>query len=94
VIAVLPTHIRQGIGDRLLREVESWMFRTCPEIWLTTDFDTTLRAYSFYRRRGWEDWKIENRNRYMKKRQIQPFPIETMESGIRESTRRASSSRG
>ena len=68
VIAVLPTHIRQGVGGKLLALVEDWMFRNdCPEIWLTTDVDTSLRAYSFYRNRGWEDWKIEKGNRYMKK---------------------------
>jgi ribosomal protein S18 acetylase RimI-like enzyme len=69
VIAVLPTHIRHGVGSKLLATVEEWMFRNgCPEIWLTTDVDTSLRAYSFYRSRGWEDWKIEKGNRYMKKR--------------------------
>jgi GNAT superfamily N-acetyltransferase len=69
VIAVLPSHVRQGIGERLLAAVESWMFgEGCLEIWLTTDIDTSLRAYSFYRHRGWEEWKIENGNRYMRKR--------------------------
>lgn len=68
VIAVLPSHIRQGIGSRLLATVEDWLFREgCREIWLTTDVDPSLRAYSFYRRRGWEDWKVEKGNRYMRK---------------------------
>ncbi|MBI4625707.1 MAG: GNAT family N-acetyltransferase [Verrucomicrobia bacterium] len=75
VIAVLPSHIRQGIGGRLLTTVESWLFAAgCSEIWLTTDIDVQLRAYSFYRNRGWTDWKIEKGNRYMKKRPNQSAP--------------------
>lgn len=68
VIAVLPSHIRHGIGSELLACVERWMFAAgCSELWLTTDLDPNLRAYSFYRHRGWQDWKIENGNRYMRK---------------------------
>jgi hypothetical protein len=37
----------------------------CERAWLTTDLDTTLRAYGFYRNRGWTDWKIERRMRWM-----------------------------
>ena len=33
--------------------------------WLTTDLDTSLRAYGFYRRQGWTDWKIERGLRWM-----------------------------
>lgn len=33
--------------------------------WLTTDVDTRLRAYGFYRHRGWTDWKLENGMRWM-----------------------------
>jgi hypothetical protein len=39
--------------------------RTRTRAWLTTDVDTTLRAYGFYRPRGWTDWKIENGLRWM-----------------------------
>ena len=68
VIAVLPTHIRRGIGGALLEQVETWLFSEgCSSLWLTTDVDTRLRAYSFYREHGWRDWKIENGLRYMKK---------------------------
>ena len=68
VIAVLPSHIHQGIGSSLLAQIEAWLFSAgCSEIWLTTDLDVRLRAYSFYRNRGWTDWKIEQGNRYMKK---------------------------
>src|SRR5262245_15925752 len=38
VIAVLPSHIRRGIGGALLEKVEAWLFSEgCPELWLTTD---------------------------------------------------------
>jgi ribosomal protein S18 acetylase RimI-like enzyme len=41
VIAVLPTHIRRGIGGALLEQVETWLFSEgCSSLWLTTDVDT------------------------------------------------------
>jgi ribosomal protein S18 acetylase RimI-like enzyme len=68
VIAVLPSHICRGIGSALLEKVETWLFSEgCEELWLTTDLDIRLRAYSFYRKHGWRDWKIENGLRYMRK---------------------------
>lgn len=70
VIAVLPTHIRQGLGSHLLRTVEEWMWHCgCGELWLETALETTTRAYQFYRNRGWVDSHIEGRVRFMKKRQ-------------------------
>jgi hypothetical protein len=52
----------------LLEQVETWLFSEgCSSLWLTTDLDTRLRAYSFYKEHGWRDWKIENGLRYMKK---------------------------
>ena len=68
VIAVLPSHVGRGIGGALLTKVEDWLFgEGCSEIWLTTDIDTRLRAYSFYQKHGWRDWKIERGMRFMKK---------------------------
>lgn len=68
VIAVLPGHIRKGIGSRLIRQVEDWLWQSgCNELWLTTDVDTKLRAYSFYRKHGWDDSGIRGGLRYMKK---------------------------
>ena len=59
-----------------MTKVESWLFAEgCSEIWLTTDIDVQLRAYSFYRNRGWTDWKIEKGNRYMKKRLARPVRV-------------------
>ena len=80
VIAVLPSHVGQGIGGALLESVDQWLSdEGCAELWLTTDVDPTLRAYSFYRRHGWIDWKIEGGMRYMKKilpnRALQPMPL-------------------
>ncbi|NLF38087.1 GNAT family N-acetyltransferase [bacterium] len=69
VIAVLPSHIRRGIGSELLEKVEQWLLSEgCAGLWLTTDVDTTLRAYAFYRKHGWEDDRIENGLRYMRKK--------------------------
>jgi ribosomal protein S18 acetylase RimI-like enzyme len=70
VIAVLKEYEGQGIGKRLLRLVEGWLFSNgWNEIWLTTDPDETLRAVGFYRHLGWIDWKIEpDGDRFMKKR--------------------------
>jgi ribosomal protein S18 acetylase RimI-like enzyme len=71
VIAVLPSHIQQGIGSELLTRVDDWLFSEgCSQLWLTTDLDTKLRAYSFYRKHGWIDWKIDDGLRYMKKSNV------------------------
>ncbi len=68
VIAVLPEYINQGIGTRLLILVEEWLFaQGCERLWLTTDIDTRLRAYSFYLKHGWVDDRIEDGIRYMSK---------------------------
>lgn len=68
VVAVLPDCEGQGIGANLLTRVEEWLgSRGWPEIWLTTDIDTTLRAYGFYRRQGWIDHGVNDGLRTMKK---------------------------
>ena len=68
VIAVLPEYIRRGIGSELIRRVEDWLWQCgCRELWLTTDVDTGLRAYSFYLKHGWIDSEIRRGVRYMKK---------------------------
>ena len=68
VIAVRPGHIGRGIGGALLEKVEAWLFSEgCLELWLTTSLDPRLRAYSFYKKHGWSDWKIEDGLRYMRK---------------------------
>lgn len=69
VIAVLPEYIKRGIGTKLLSLLENWLeVSGCSEIWLTTDLDTSLRAYKFYLDNGWEDDYINDDLRYMKKR--------------------------
>ena len=66
VIAVLPEYEGKGIGGRLMALAEEWLAASgCKRAWLTTDLDTTLRAYGFYRKRGWTDWKIERGLRWM-----------------------------
>ena len=66
VVAVLPDYEDQGIGNKLMNLAEQWLAASgCTRAWLTTDIDPTLRAYGFYRRRGWRDWKVENGVRWM-----------------------------
>ncbi|MBN1993875.1 MAG: GNAT family N-acetyltransferase [Anaerolineae bacterium] len=66
VIAVLPEYIGQGVGSRLLIMLENWLKESdCTQLWLTTDIDPKLKAYSFYRRHGWLDDRLENGLRYM-----------------------------
>ena len=66
VIAVLPQYEGKGIGNKLMGLAEHWLWASgCDRAWLTTDVDTKLRAYGFYRQRGWTDWKLENGLRWM-----------------------------
>lgn len=66
VVAALPEYEGRGIGNTLMRLAEEWLAATgWTRAWLTTDIDTTLRAYGFYRQRGWTDWKIDNGVRWM-----------------------------
>lgn len=67
VIAVLPEFEGAGIGRQLLQHVEDWLFETWSEIWLTTDTDESFRAVGFYRHLGWQDWKLADGDRYLKK---------------------------
>jgi ribosomal protein S18 acetylase RimI-like enzyme len=65
-IAVLPEYEGRGIGDRLMSLAEEWLAASgCSRAWLTTDLDAALRAYGFYRQRGWTDWKIDKGMRWM-----------------------------
>ncbi|MDX2109357.1 MAG: GNAT family N-acetyltransferase [Verrucomicrobiota bacterium] len=71
VIAVLPQFIGRGIGSTLIQHVEAWLWsKGCTELWLTTDVDTRLRAYAFYRKHGWVDDCIKDGLRYMKKKPV------------------------
>ena len=68
VIAVLPEYLGQRIGSRLLTAVENWLRENgCKLLWLTTDIDPTLKAYSFYLSHRWVDDRIEGGLRYMVK---------------------------
>ena len=69
VIAVLSEYEGKGVGGMLMALAEEWLAASgCKRAWLTKDLDTTLRAYGFYRKRGWTDWKIERGLRWMEVR--------------------------
>lgn len=75
VIAILPEFEGRGIGGRLMRLAEQWLWSWGRErAWLTTDVDVTLRAYGFYRHLGWRDWKIERGLRWMERVPRAPAP--------------------
>ena len=81
VIAVLPEYEGKGVGGRLMALAEEWLAASgCKRAWLTTDLDTTLRAYGFYRKRGWTDWKIERGLRWMEL-SLPPRQLTTRSSG-------------
>jgi ribosomal protein S18 acetylase RimI-like enzyme len=66
VIAVLPEYEGRGIGNTLMRLAEEWLWEQgWSRAWLTTDIDTALRAYGFYRQRGWTAWKVDDGLRWM-----------------------------
>lgn len=68
VMAMLPVYEGRGIGGKLLTRVENWLeSEGCRKIWLTTDTNPNFRAYGFYLRHGWGDWKIEHDLRFMTK---------------------------
>jgi len=66
---VLAIHAQvegRGIGKRLMSLAEQWLWASgCRRAWLTTDLDTTRRAYGFFRLRGWTDWKVDEGLRWM-----------------------------
>ncbi|NRA18468.1 MAG: GNAT family N-acetyltransferase [Oceanospirillaceae bacterium] len=71
VIALLPQYEKMGIGRKLLGKVEKWLkAQGCKSIWLTTDINDQLQAYTFYINNGWQDLKIEQGLRYMSKELI------------------------
>jgi ribosomal protein S18 acetylase RimI-like enzyme len=79
VIAVLPQYEGKGIGNKLMGLAEQWLWASgCRRAWLTTDVDTQLRAYGFYRQRGWTDWKLENGLRWM---ELHPSQAAIQDSG-------------
>ncbi len=54
VVAVLPNHEDRGIGKRLLKKVQDWLFAEGhEEIWLYANPDPQLRATGFYRKLAW-----------------------------------------
>ena len=63
---MLPEYEGKASGAGFMALAEEWLAASgCKRAWLTTDLDTTLRAYGFYRKRGWTDWKIERGLRWM-----------------------------
>ncbi|MCE4563417.1 GNAT family N-acetyltransferase [Maribellus sp. CM-23] len=68
LLAVLPQYINKKIGSQLLNIAENWLISEGHKrLWLITDPDKNLRAYSFYLKNGWLERKIENGILYMEK---------------------------
>jgi GNAT superfamily N-acetyltransferase len=68
VIAIIPEYEKNGIGAKLLNRVEGWLWdEGWDEIWLTTDMNPLLRAYGFYKKKGWMDKGVISGIRYMTK---------------------------
>lgn len=68
VIAVLEEFEGRGIGGKLLTLIEEWLaLEGLSESWLTTYPTEGTRAIGFYLHQGWERWKIEDQNLYMRK---------------------------
>lgn len=66
VIAMIPEYEKIGIGAKLLNRVENWLWAEgWDKIWLTTDVNTRLRAYDFYKKQGWMDKGVIGGIRYM-----------------------------
>ena len=69
VIAILPEFENMGIGRKLLKLVENWLYENgCNNLWLTTGNDPNKRAYGFYKNLGWTPSEIKNNLRYMRKK--------------------------
>ena len=69
VIAVLSEFINLRIGTKLLQLAEEWLIRAGNKtLWLTTDTNKKLRAYSFYLKNSWKERKVENGLLYMQKK--------------------------
>ncbi len=80
VVAVLPEAEGRGIGAGLMDLAEGWLWANrCPQAWLTTDLDPTLRAYGFYLKRGWEDWKLERGLRFLRLSPRNPTQVSYLE---------------
>ena len=78
VIAVLKEFEGKGIGGTLLTMIEDWLASEgIKESWLTTYPTEGTRAIGFYHHQGWERWKLQDGNLYMKKNieQRQRTPI-------------------
>ncbi|MCK7501990.1 MAG: GNAT family N-acetyltransferase [Comamonadaceae bacterium] len=67
VVAVLPEYEGKGVGGRLMALAEDWLAAVGLHARVADDGSWTprLRAYGFYRKRGWTDWKIERGLRWM-----------------------------
>jgi GNAT superfamily N-acetyltransferase len=66
VIAVLPGFEGKGIGSQLLSLVEEWLWSLgWKELWLWTNPDPKMRAFTFYLRRGWTASESKDGELYM-----------------------------
>ncbi|MBL9216625.1 MAG: GNAT family N-acetyltransferase [Opitutaceae bacterium] len=68
VLAVLPEYEGRGIGSRLLRLAEDWLWSLgWAELWLWTSPQPGRRARQLYGRRGWTEASVRDGRLLMKK---------------------------
>jgi GNAT superfamily N-acetyltransferase len=54
VIALLPEAENKGVGRRLMKLAQEWLFsKGHQELWLMENPEPSIRAYHFYRKLGW-----------------------------------------
>jgi len=69
VIAVLPDFEGKGIGVRLIKMVEEWLWSLgWQEIWLWTSSDPNTRANQYYLKQGWHVTETKDHILYLRKK--------------------------
>jgi len=55
VISIYPEYEKLGIGKKLMTKAQNWLWSFGHNsLWLWSNPDTSVRAYGFYRKLGWE----------------------------------------
>ncbi len=68
VIAIYPEFEKQGIGKKLMIQLQNWLFKSGHnELWLWSNPSSKVRAHGFYRKLGWQSTgEIKGNNEILK----------------------------